>query len=39
MGNYIQCPVINHDGKNMKKNANICITESLCWIAEINTTL
>ena len=39
MGNYIQYPVINHDGKNMKKNVDICITESLCWIVEINTTL
>ena len=36
-GNYIQYPVINHNGKNMKKN--VCITESLCYGAEINTTL
>ena len=37
-GNYIQYPVINHNGKEYKK----CIiykTESLCHIAEINTTL
>ena len=33
-GNYIQYPVTNHDGKK-----NICITESLCSTAEINTTL
>ena len=36
-GNYIQSPVINHNGKNMKKNANI--TESLSYTAEINKTL
>ena len=36
-GNYIQCPVINHNGKNMKRNAYI--TESLCYTAEINTIL
>ena len=28
-GNYIQYPVINHNGKNMKKNVYICITETL----------
>ena len=41
-GNYIQYPVINHHGKNMKKkekNIYICITESLCCTAEINKTL
>ena len=32
-GNYIQYPVINHNGKGYKKE---CITESLCCIAEIN---
>ena len=37
-GNYIQYPVINQNGKNMKKNAYICITESLGCTAEINTT-
>ena len=39
--NYIQCPMINHNGKEDEKNKNvyICITESLCCIAEINTTL
>ena len=24
---------------NIKKNAHVCITESLCCIAEVNTTL
>ena len=37
--NYIQYPVINHNGKEYKKEC-ICvyifITESLCYIAEIN---
>ena len=28
--NYIQYPVINHNGKNVKKKVHICITESLC---------
>ena len=37
--NYIQYRVINHNEKNMKKNVYICITESLCCTAEINTTL
>ena len=37
--NYIQYPVINCNGKNRKKNAYICITESICCEAEINTTL
>ena len=35
IGNYIQCPVINHNGKNIY----ICLTELLCCTAEINTTL
>ena len=31
---------IEHDGKiTEKKNVSICITESLCCIAEIGTTL
>ena len=38
-GNYIQYPVINHNGKEYEKNGYICITEPLCCIAEINTTL
>ena len=38
--NYIQYPMINHKGKeHKKKNVYICITESLCCTAEINTTL
>ena len=32
--NYIQYPMINNKGKEY-----ICITESLCCIAEVNTTL
>ena len=37
--NYIQYPMINHNGKEyLKKNVHICITESLCCTAEINTT-
>ena len=38
-GNYIPYPVINQNRKNMKNNVYICITESLCCTAEINTTL
>ena len=39
-GNYIQCPGINHNGKEYKKkNVYICITESPCCTVEINTTL
>ena len=39
-GNYIQYPVINHNGKNYEKEyIYICITESLCYTAEINTAL
>ena len=37
-GNYIQYPVINHNGKEYEK-AYICKTESLCCTAEIDTTL
>ena len=36
--NYIQYPVINHNGKKYEKEY-ICITKSLCCTAEINTTL
>ena len=45
---YIQYPMINHNGKEYKKECiyiyiyiymYICITESLCCTAEINTTL
>ena len=39
-GNYIQYPVINHNGKEYEKECiYICITESLCCTAVINTTL
>ena len=37
-GNNIQYSVINHNGKEYFKK-HICITESLCCTAEINTTL
>ena len=42
-GNYIQYPVINHNGRENEKNIYIYIyiyiymTESLCYTAEINT--
>ena len=36
--NYIQYPMINHNGKvYFKKNVYICINESLRCTAEINT--
>ena len=38
-GNYIQYLVINHMEKNVEKNACICISESLCCLVEMNTTL
>ena len=49
-GKYIQYPVINHNGIEYKKEyiyiyiyihtyIYVCITESLCCTAEINTTL
>ena len=34
----ISNPVINHNGKNMK-DIYMCMTESLCYTADINTTL
>ena len=42
--NCIQYPMINHNGKEyLKRNVYICVCvcviESLCCIAEINTTL
>ena len=37
--NYIQYPMINHNGKEYKKRMYICITESLCCTAEMNTAL
>ena len=39
-GNCIQYTVRNHNRKEyFKKNVYMCITESLCSTAEINTTL
>ena len=38
-GKYIQCPVINHNRKEYRKKVCICITESLCYTAEISTKL
>ena len=36
-GNYIQSFVMEHDGRYYeKKNVYICITGSLCYIAEID---
>ena len=37
--NYNQYPVINLNGKGRKKTKCICITESLCIMAETKTTL
>ena len=39
--NYIQYPMLNHNGKEYikKKNVYICVTESLGCTAVINTTL
>ena len=39
-GNYVQYPVIKHNGKEYEKECIcICITESLCCTVGINTTL
>ena len=39
-GSSIHHPVINHKGKEYEKECiNICITETLCYIAVMNTTL
>ena len=35
-GNYIQCPVINHDGTEYETNVYVCIPESPCSTVEIN---
>ena len=37
--NYIQYPMISHNGKEFLKNIYICITESLCCTAVINKAL
>ena len=34
-GNYSRYPVINHNGKEHKTEACICITESFCCTAEL----
>ena len=36
--NYIEYPVINHNGKEYYK-VSMCLTESLCCTAEVGTTL
>ena len=39
-GNYIQHPTLNHNGKEyFKNNVYICMTESLCCMAEINIVI
>ena len=40
-GGHPQYPTSNHNGKKsiFEKNACMCITESLCCTAEIDTTL
>ena len=38
IGNYIQYPAINHNGKENEKES-ICIAESLSCIAEMSITL
>ena len=39
-GNYIQYPVINQNGKEYEKEyVYVCVSELLCCIAEIKTTL
>ena len=39
-GSHAQCPVINHSAKAYETEcACVCVTESLCCTAEINTTL
>ena len=39
IGNYIQCSVINENGKEDEKEYIYIQTESLCCIADINTIL
>ena len=39
-GNYIQYPVVNHNGKEYKNKDRLYVyNESLCCTAEISTTL
>ena len=38
--NYSQYPMVNQNGKEyILKHVYVCVTESLCCVAEINTTL
>ena len=40
--NYIQYPIVNHKGKELKKECVcvcVCITESVCCRAKINTSV
>lgn len=37
--NDIQRPGVGHNGNKRKKDVYMCVTESLCCTAEINTTL
>ena len=34
---YTHCPMINHNGKEYKKEC-VCVTESLCCTVAMNTT-
>ena len=36
--NYNPYFVINHNGKDYENNVSICILDSFCYIAEINTS-
>ena len=38
--NGTQCAVMNHSARVLRKqNAHVCVTESLCSVVEINTTM
>ena len=37
--NYIQCLVMNHNGKEYQKSVYVCIIESLCCTEETNRAL
>ena len=41
MGNYIQYPVINYNGKEYEKEYVLCLQlkHCACYMAEINTAL
>ena len=37
-GNYVQSLRVNYNGKEcLKNNVYTCVTESLCWIVEMDT--